>query len=65
LNLFRVLKDLLSLQNTDEKLAFTPEKKSRRRPGGRRSDGAKGYIPSSFIRPQSTHMTRQGASNRK
>nr|XP_029498578.1 uncharacterized protein LOC115114468 isoform X1 [Oncorhynchus nerka] len=48
-------------QNTDEKWAFTPEKKSRRRPGGRRNDGAKGYIPSSFIRPQSTHMTRQGA----
>uniref|UniRef100_A0A8C8MGE1 Zinc finger, CCHC domain containing 2 n=1 Tax=Oncorhynchus tshawytscha TaxID=74940 RepID=A0A8C8MGE1_ONCTS len=48
-------------QNTDEKWAFTPEKKSRRRPGRRRSDGAKGYIPSSFIRPHSTHMTRQGA----
>ncbi|XP_029562045.1 uncharacterized protein LOC115157744 [Salmo trutta] len=48
-------------QNADEKWAFTPEKKSRRRPGGRRSDGAKGYIPSSVIRPQSTHMTRQGA----
>ncbi|XP_064792529.1 zinc finger CCHC domain-containing protein 2-like isoform X2 [Oncorhynchus masou masou] len=51
----------LETLNTDEKWAFTPEKKSRRRPGGRRSNGAKGYIPSSFIRPQSTHMTRQGA----
>lgn len=65
MNLFRVLNDLLSLQNADEKWAFTPEKKSRRRLGGRRSVGAKGSNTSIFIRPQSTHMTRQGASKRK
>uniref|UniRef100_A0A4W5LAE6 Zinc finger, CCHC domain containing 2 n=1 Tax=Hucho hucho TaxID=62062 RepID=A0A4W5LAE6_9TELE len=51
-------------QNVDEKCAFSPEKKSRRRPGGRRSEGAKGYISSSIIRPQSTHMTKQGASKK-
>ncbi|XP_045062165.1 zinc finger CCHC domain-containing protein 2 isoform X2 [Coregonus clupeaformis] len=47
-------------QNADEKWAFTPERMSRRRLDGRRSEGAKGYI----IRPQSTHMTRQGVSKK-
>ncbi|XP_041752137.1 zinc finger CCHC domain-containing protein 2 isoform X3 [Coregonus clupeaformis] len=51
-------------QKVDEKWAFTPELKSRRKPDEVRSEGAKGYIPNGIIRPLSTHVTRQGVSKK-
>lgn len=61
-----MLNVLLSLQKVDEKWAFTPELKSRRRPDEvRRNEGAKAYIPNGIIRPLSTNVTRQGVSESK
>lgn len=52
-------------QKVDEKWAFTPELKSRRRPDEvRRNEGAKAYIPNGIIRPLSTNVTRQGVSEK-
>ncbi|KAJ8012073.1 hypothetical protein DPEC_G00064890 [Dallia pectoralis] len=48
------------VKNVDEKGAFAPERA--RRPDKRwRSEGAKGYIPNGVVRPQSTHIPRQGS----
>lgn len=61
-----MLNALLSLQKVDEKWAFTPELKSRRRPDEvRKSEGAKAYIPNGIIRPPATNVTRQGVSESK